>query len=189
MRIKLGTSTLLLLAFATTPLAAATPGPERIEKIASERCEACHGQGGQGNNAMFPKLSGQNANYLVQQMFNFKSGARRSPTMQPMVTELSEADFAALGAWYASRPTHVHPVEDPAVAFAGRTLWTGGNPPAGVERPADEPRWLRGLSPEQVAQIQGVLDEAHFDLYTMTDQEPHDAIESADCGQSMALAK
>ena len=66
---------------------------------------------------------------------------------------------------------------------------SSGNPPPGVERPSDEPRWLRSLSPEQVAQIQGVLDEAHFDLYTMTDTEPHDAIESADCGQTMASAK
>lgn len=66
---------------------------------------------------------------------------------------------------------------------------SSGNPPAGVERPSDEPRWLRGLSPEHVLQIQGVLDEVQFDLYTMTDNEPHDATESADSGKSMALAK
>lgn len=86
-----------------------------------------------------------------------------------------------------------HALELPRVPGAAvlerRSQQSSGNPPAGVERPSNEPRWLRGLSPEQVAQIQGVLDEAHFDLYTMTDQEPHDAFESEDCGQPMALAK
>jgi cytochrome c553 len=104
----------------------------RAEEIVQGQCAVCHGPDGESSTPAFPRLAGQNATYVARQLAAFKSGARRSPTMQPMVTELSEADFAALGAWYASRPTHVHPVEDPAVAFAGRALWTGGNVPAGV---------------------------------------------------------
>jgi hypothetical protein len=42
-------------------------------------------------------------------------------------------------------------------------------------RASNEPRWLRALSREQVALIQGVLDQSHFDLYSMNDPEPRDA--------------
>lgn len=40
---------------------------------------------------------------------------------------------------------------------------------------SNEPRWLRALSRKQIALIQGVLDQSHFDLYAMSDPEPRDA--------------
>ncbi len=132
MRITLGTSSLLLLALATTHLGAATPGPDRIEKIASERCESCHGQGGQGNNAMFPKLSGQNANYLVQQMFNFKSGARRSSVMEPQLADLSGDDIVQLARYFSIRPLKPTPDVDSRLNAEGRAIYMQGNPASGV---------------------------------------------------------
>jgi cytochrome c553 len=132
MRIKLCASSLLLLAIATTSLAAPPPGPERIEKIASERCESCHGQGGQGNNAMFPKLSGQNANYLVQQMFNFKSGARRSSVMEPQLADLSGDDIVQLARYFSTRPLKPTTVIDDQLGAQGRAIYMQGNPVSGV---------------------------------------------------------
>jgi cytochrome c553 len=132
MRIKLSASSLLLLAIATTTFAAAPPGPERIEKIAHERCEACHGQDGQGNNAMFPKLSGQNANYLVQQMFNFKSRARRSSVMEPQLADLSGDDIVQLARYFSTRPLKPTPVTDEQLGALGRALYMQGNPASGV---------------------------------------------------------
>jgi cytochrome c553 len=52
--------------------------------------------------------------------------------MQPMVDDLSPADFAALGAWYASRPTHAHEVADAELAQVGRFVYLRGNPYSGV---------------------------------------------------------
>ena len=104
----------------------------RAEEIVQGQCAVCHGADGESSTPAFPRLAGQNAVYVARQLAAFKSGVRRSPTMQPMVAELDASDFAALGAWYASRPTHVHPVDDPGLAFAGRALWNTGNVPAGV---------------------------------------------------------
>ena len=69
---------------------------------------------------MFPRLAGQNAAYVARQLADYRSGKRRSTSMQPMVEDLGAADFSALGAWYASRPTHVHAVSDPDLAQVGR---------------------------------------------------------------------
>ena len=47
---------------------------------------------------------------------------------------------------------------------------TGGRPLAAAS--TDSPRWLRSLTSDQVASIQGVLDEAECDLYSMSQPEP-----------------
>ena len=105
---------------------------KRAEEIVQGKCFICHGADGESSSPVFPRLAGQNAAYLARQLADYKSGRRRSTTMQPMVEDLNQADFAALGAWYASRPTHVHPVEDPELAQVGRFVYLRGNPYAGV---------------------------------------------------------
>ncbi len=40
----------------------------------------------------------------------------------------------------------------------------------------DNPRWLRVLTRQQLSTIQGVLDEAQCELYTMSDPNPRDAL-------------
>ncbi|MBI5109728.1 MAG: cytochrome c4 [Rhodocyclales bacterium] len=122
----------MLVAIAVTNIASANTGAERIEAIAHERCEACHGQGGQGNNAMFPKLSGQNANYLVQQMFNFKSGARRSSVMEPQLADLSGDDIVQLARYFSIRALKPIPANDAPLATQGRHIYMQGNPASGV---------------------------------------------------------
>ncbi|MBI5897945.1 MAG: cytochrome c4 [Rhodocyclales bacterium] len=118
-------------------LVSANPGataatPDRIASIASERCEACHGVGGQGNNSMFPKLSGQNEAYLVQQMFNFKSRARRSSVMEPQLADLSGEDIVLLARHFSNRALRGTPASDPQLATMGRKIYAEGNPASGV---------------------------------------------------------
>jgi len=132
MRIDIPRTSLLLLAIAATNLAFANTDAKRIESIAHERCEACHGQGGQGNNAMFPKLSGQNANYLVQQMFNFKSGARRSSVMEPQLADLSGDDIVQLARYFSNRALKPAPAIDNQLGAQGRAIYMQGNPTSGV---------------------------------------------------------
>lgn len=111
---------------------AATTDSVRIEQIAHERCEACHGQDGQGNNAMFPKLSGQNETYLVQQMFNFKSGKRRSNVMEPQLADLSGDDIVQLARHFSQRSLKPSPTGNEALSAQGRAIYTQGNPASGV---------------------------------------------------------
>ena len=131
------TSTLLRLALALAGLAA-LPYPARAsdlaraEELVQGRCFVCHGMDGESSTPLFPRLAGQNAAYTARQLADYKSGRRVNGTMQPMVADLSEADFRALGAWFASRPVHTHPVQDAQLAQAGRELFGRGNPAAGV---------------------------------------------------------
>lgn len=132
-RIGARTRPFMLMSLAFCGLAMADTGiSPRIERIAAERCEACHGHDGQGNNAMFPKLSGQNETYLVQQMFNFKSGARRSSVMEPQLADLSGNDISQLAKRFSSRKLVAMPNADNALKAQGRTLYLEGNPANGV---------------------------------------------------------
>ena len=48
--------------------------------------------------------------------------------MRPMVEDLTPADFAALGRYFESRPTHAHAVADAELAQVGRFVFMRGNP-------------------------------------------------------------
>lgn len=111
---------------------AAADDLKRAEEIVQGKCFICHGAEGESSSPVFPRLAGQNAGYTVRQLSDYKSGKRRSTTMQPMVEDLGPADFAALGAFFASRPTFVHAVEDPELAQVGRFVYLRGNPYSGV---------------------------------------------------------
>lgn len=112
--------------------AAALADTARAEEIVSGKCFICHGADGESSSPAFPRLAGQNAGYVARQLGDYKSGKRKSTTMQPMVEDLNEADFKALGAFFASRPTMVHAVADPELAQVGRFIFQRGNPYAGV---------------------------------------------------------
>jgi len=119
------------LVLAALPLAAQADAA-RAEEIVQGKCFMCHGADGESSSPAFPRLAGQNASYVVRQLSDYKTGKRKSTTMQPMVEDLSPADFKALGDFYASRPTMGHAVEDPELAQVGRFIYLRGNPYSGV---------------------------------------------------------
>jgi cytochrome c553 len=47
-------------------------------------CASCHGKAGKSAIPTYPKLSGQHAAYIVKQLKDFQSGARKDPTMNAM---------------------------------------------------------------------------------------------------------
>ena len=96
------------------------------------KCFICHGAEGESSSPVFPRLAGQHAAYTARQLADYKSGKRVSSAMRPMVEDLTPADFKALGAWFESRKTHLHKVEDPEIAQMGRLIFTRGNPYSGV---------------------------------------------------------
>jgi cytochrome c553 len=130
-------SSVLLAAAAAATLATAVPDARaadaaRVEEIVQGRCLICHGPEGENSTPAFPRLAGQNADYVARQLAEFRSGRRANPTMRSMVEDLTPADFAALGAYYASRPTYVHPLDDASLGYAGRVVYTQGNVASGV---------------------------------------------------------
>ena len=133
MRLEFGRklAVLVLVTMCAAADAANTNG-KRIRDIAVERCSTCHGPTGQSSNSLFPKLSGQNAAYLAQQMFNFKSRARRSTVMEPQLADLSGDDIVQLASHFSDERLNPRPVPDKALADAGRNVYLLGNPDNGV---------------------------------------------------------
>lgn len=67
-------------------------------------CQACHGQNGISSNPRVPNLAGQQQAYLAAQLQAFRAGTRRNDTMQAIASQLSDAEIAALAAYWHSQP-------------------------------------------------------------------------------------
>ena len=84
---------------------AATARAESIEDKA-QICAACHGEAGVPPEQDFPApvIWGQNLGYLFFQLRDFKSGARKSDQMGPIVEALAPADLMALSKYFSAKP-------------------------------------------------------------------------------------
>ena len=78
-------------------------GDAAAGKAKSAVCGACHGADGNSTNPIWPNLAGQQAPYMVKQLKDFKSGARKDPVMAPMAAPLSDKDMENLAAYFASQ--------------------------------------------------------------------------------------
>lgn len=100
---------LCLLASATAFSAAAqtVPDPAKGQTDAA-LCAACHQADGSGMNIpnadSWPRLAGLDADYMVQQLQDFKSGKRQNVSMQPFAQMLDEQQMINISAWFASLP-------------------------------------------------------------------------------------
>ncbi len=101
----------LLVALVTSVTAISTQAQDiRGDALAGGKknamCLGCHGI--LGYHASFPevhrvpKISGQNANYIVSALNAYKSGDRKHPTMRGIADTLSKQDIADLAAFYSS---------------------------------------------------------------------------------------
>jgi cytochrome c553 len=85
--------------------AAPQPGAPAIvvsgKGAAVPACSSCHGASGVGG-PHSANIRGQNADYIVRQMMDFKSGTRRSPlaTHGPIAGALTDAEIAAAAKYY-----------------------------------------------------------------------------------------
>jgi cytochrome c553 len=105
---------------------------KRADEIVQGKCFVCHGADGESSSPVFPRLAGQHGRYIERQLADYKSGRRKSSAMQPMVEDLTPADFKALGVYFESRKPQAHAVADPELAQVGRFIFVRGNPYSGV---------------------------------------------------------
>ena len=118
--------------WAMTGVAHAQADEARAKKVIGCSCFLCDGAEGESASEVFPRLAGQNAEYIAKQLENFKSGKRKSSAMAPMVAELSPDDMAALGRFYGSRPPHKEAPKDAPLAAVGQYIYSQGNRFSGV---------------------------------------------------------
>ncbi|MBW8307710.1 MAG: cytochrome c [Thiobacillus sp.] len=72
-------------------------------KAKSTTCAACHGEDGNSTVPSFPKLAGQNRDYLYQALKHYKSGKRNNPLMAGQVETLSDADMLDLALYFSKQ--------------------------------------------------------------------------------------
>mgnify|MGYP006084991157 CR=1 FL=1 len=77
-------------------------GDAAIGKTKIAMCSACHGAAGISAIPTYPNLAGQKEAYIVKQLHDFRSGARKAPVMAPMAKALAEEDIAHVAAYFAS---------------------------------------------------------------------------------------
>jgi len=91
---------LVSLALAAAP---ALAGSADAGKQKSTVCAACHGADGNSAVADFPRLAGQQPDYLVKALKDYKSGARKNAIMAPQAANLTDQDIADLAAYYSAQ--------------------------------------------------------------------------------------
>jgi cytochrome c553 len=131
-----------LLVVAATAFAADTPpaGDATRGATVAATCAACHGAHGEGLPAGgFPRLAGQTAEYLAQQLRDFSNGKRNSPVMTPLAKPLDAQKIADVAAFYSAQspPWAAATTKPDATQLArGRLL----------VRTGDESKWLQACA-------------------------------------------
>ena len=114
------------LTLALSGTAAWPAGNAQAGTAKSAVCQACHGANGNSTNPQWPRLAGMGADYIVEQLQNFKSGKRKNPVMMPMASALSPEDMADIGAFFEAQ-TNAGGEADPAFRDAGEALYRSGS--------------------------------------------------------------
>jgi cytochrome c553 len=136
----------------TAPAAVAKADPSKGAAISSAVCVACHTNDGTRGSPANPILQGQQADYLVKQLGEFKSGKRDNAIMKGMAATLSDADMKNVAAFYASKEAKPGFAKNKELAALGEKLYRGGlmarsipacaacHGPSGAGIPAQYPR-------------------------------------------------
>jgi len=69
---------------------------------AGKGCIGCHGAGGVSAIPTYPSLKGKDAAFISKNLTDFKSGARKNPTMNAMAAGLSAGDITNIAAYIGS---------------------------------------------------------------------------------------
>lgn len=101
MKTRVIIATILLGLGASLPAAAA--GNPAAGKAKSAACAACHGPDGNSPTPAFPKLAGQNDDYLIHALKAYRSKTRVNAIMNEQAARLSDEDIADLAAYFASQ--------------------------------------------------------------------------------------
>lgn len=74
-----------------------TPTPPAAAAV----CVACHGADGVGVVPQYPSLAGQHADYIVQALKEYRTGARKNPVMAGMAAQVKEDDLWVIADYYS----------------------------------------------------------------------------------------
>lgn len=137
--------------------------------IATTVCVACHGADGNGSpaSAVWPKLAGQHATYLVKQLQDFREDKRSDPLMTTQAKILQEGDLENVAAYFSAQ-IQTGGVAAAAQVKLGETLFRAGNAATGVpacmachgpDGAGNPPAGFPRISGQQAAYIEKALGD------------------------------
>ena len=95
-------------------------------------CSACHGRDGNSTSPNFPRLAGQKADYIEEQLKNFRAHQRIDPEgyeyMWGISRNLTDAQIAGLAAYFAKQTPQANPAVAPLASDAGKAIYDNGIP-------------------------------------------------------------
>jgi len=100
-------------------------------------CSNCHGVDGNPKSPNFPRLAGQQEDYVVTQLKNFRNHNRSDPEgfeyMWGLSRNLTDEQIAGLAKYYAKQiPRHHEEVLDPQLVANGKEIYEKGVPEQNV---------------------------------------------------------
>lgn len=121
----------MCVAVAFAPLVAkAADEDSRVTQIVTNVCSNCHGQTGNSVSPIFPRLNGQKAEYLEDQLKAFRDHSRADPHatayMWGITQTLDDAAITGLAKYFAAqKPTPAAP-DGSAAAILGKKIFADG---------------------------------------------------------------
>jgi cytochrome c553 len=144
-----------VLAFLSATIVPLAASAQSVEQQA-QACAACHGDNGVPADKSWPVIWGQYQGYLYLQMRDFKSGARKSDVMGPVVQDMQRDDMLAIALYFSQKawPDLRQPRAPAAVAAraaqANTSVGCTGCHQAGYKGEGTQPR-LAGQSADYLA--------------------------------------
>jgi cytochrome c553 len=99
------TTVLLLAGLACLAQTALAKGDPAAGKLKVYSCHGCHGVPGYESvypSYHVPRIAGQNEQYVINALHDYKSGQRKFPTMNAQAGSLSEQDIEDIAAYLSS---------------------------------------------------------------------------------------
>jgi cytochrome c553 len=82
------------------------PAEDKVISIqaVADKCDHCHAPGMENPMMIFPKIRGQNREYLIKALQAYRDNERGSSPMHKMSLPYSEAVIEGIATWYANQP-------------------------------------------------------------------------------------
>ena len=104
----------------------------RGEELVMGRCFLCHGATGDSSSPLYPKLAGQNMEYMLKQLRNFKRGERESSDMRKVVADMDESDMQSAAFFFSRQQPSRGNSAYAEMRALGEKLFSQGDPAKGL---------------------------------------------------------
>lgn len=115
------------VSFNISQVSAAESGDAGKGESIAANCAACHGAKGSNTTSnTIPRLAQQVAPYIVKQLHDFKSGARKNSIMSTMASMLSDQGMLDVAAYFSGQKMAAGKSGNESLAEQGRRIYSGG---------------------------------------------------------------